>query len=185
MLLVNCWFFLIVRADQTNSPIAYAETKPVDGYFIGVTDEFGKTNTLSHQRLCFAVLTETHNNAPVFFPGQPEYAYQVQLIDSNGIAVPKTDLGKKAGSKFMEFNTAALHKTEIRTQGAMALKKTEGPGLFLIFRPEDLFQIEKSGNYTLSIRFQIIVFPQIGPHRQDRTNLLIRFPALKYSITKS
>ena len=59
------------------------------------------------------------------------------------------------------------------------------PNLFT-FRPSDLFEMSKPGNYTLKIHLQIIAFlPRTGPNRGEYTNnLMSRFPPLDYPLVK-
>jgi hypothetical protein len=184
---MNLW------ADQTNRELAFVETKVVDGFFIGVTDEDGFTNTTPDRRLCFTIWAVTNATTHVVFPTQPEYAYQVDLFDNNGVAISKTELGKKAGTKFLDFgpNSFVLRSTGpdsqkhgIKAQMTIATEKTLPYEMFNMFRPSDFFDIKKSGNYTLQIRFQIIAFPRTGPNRGDHTSDLIRFPVLNYSFIK-
>lgn len=191
-----------LKADQDHSNIDFVETKIVDGFLIGVTDEFGQTNSNPDRRLCFSIWT-TNEVTPtqrvrVIFPNQPENAYQVELFDTNGIPVPKTETGKKVGTKFFDFNTISFliratgpggysgpgGESGVKAQGAGVTKRAWEPRgqMLLIFRPSDLFDIEKPGRYTLRIRFQIIVFPRTGPQGTHYKTELIRFPPLDYPL---
>lgn len=177
--MMNLW------AHQTNDDLSYVETKSVDGFSIGVTDYYGLTNTPTDRRLCFTVWTTNriwHNNPThVIIPTEPEYAYQVELLDTNGIAVAKTELGKTVGSKFMDFNlTPSI--SGIHTQMIGANRRGNASTLLIIFCPKDYFEITKPGNYTLRIRFQILAFQDTGPNRGDYTNVLTRFPPLNYPL---
>lgn len=173
-------------AGQTNDGNFYMETKIVDGFSIGVTDYYGLTNTPTDRKLCFTVWTTnrfwaTNRLISVIFPTQPEYAYQVEMFDTNGIAVPRTELGKQVGSKFLDYNpTSSKH---INIERMLVDRKDHGSTLFVLFCPTDFFKITKPGSYTLRIRFQILAFPDTGPNRGDYTNVLVRFPPLNYPLT--
>jgi hypothetical protein len=159
------------------------ETEVVDGFFIAVTGENLTNNTSPNDLLVFLTWS---TNAPTSFvvPAEPEYAYQVELLDSNGVAVQKTELGKKIGEKFFDFSFSAAEKGVkiIHMHASKVGDMTSAP---LLFRPKDLFKIEKPGNYKLLIRFQILTFPRTGPGRGEYTNDLIRFPVLVYPLVKT
>jgi len=169
------------------------ETKIVDGFFMGVSDLYGYTNTSPDRDLAFSIWTTNKiwatNNTRVTFPTKPEFAWQVELFDTNGVAVPKTAAGKNAGTKFLDFGlkTAVVRSTlgpEPNAQHWVAMEKSMSRGGLLLFRPSDFFKIEKPGKYTLRIRFQILTFPRTGPTSGDYTNNLIRFPPLDYTLVK-
>lgn len=188
----------ILQADQEHPSIDFVETKVVDGFFMGVTDEFGHTNTSPDRRLCFSIWTTNRTettNSPlhVAFPVQPEYAYRVELFDATGIAIPTTDAGKRVGIKFLDFDTNSFvlkgtgpdsaHGVEAQT--IFADRKVWPYEMLIMFSPSHLFKIEKPGKYTLRLRFQILAFPQIGPNRQLGNIDLIRFPPLDYPLVKA
>src|SRR2546425_981835 len=102
-----------LNARDDGSDIQFVETAVVDGFRIGLTDEFGHTNSSPDHRLCFSIWT-TNRSARVAFPTQPEYAYAVELFDTNGIALPRTSLGKRAGSRFLDFGlTSPKHGIKV------------------------------------------------------------------------
>ena len=196
ILFITAFGFLTLNAWAEQPPPCAdegVETKIVDGFFIGVSDRYGYTNTSPDRDLAFSIWTTNKiwatNTTRVTFPTKPEFAWQVELFDTNGVAVPKTAAGKKAGTKFLDFGlkTAVLRATfgpEPNAQRWVAMEKTMSRGGLLLFRPSDLFKIEKPGNYTLKIRFQILTFPRTGPNPGEHTNDLIRFPPLDYPLVK-
>jgi hypothetical protein len=170
------------KPDPMNAmDIERIETKVVDGFLIGVTGSYLTTNTSPDELLVFVPWT-TNGSAWFVVPVEPEYAYQVELLDTNGVAVPKTELGKKVGTKFLDFEAS---KNEVKIKRLRADKKGKAVAMPILFRPSDLFQIDKPGIYTLRIRFQILTFPRTGPNRRDYTNDLIRFPPLDYPLVKT
>jgi hypothetical protein len=123
-------------------------------------------------------------------PTKPEYAYQIELFDTNGVAVPKTAAGKKMGTKFLDFDqksavirsTAGPEPNAMRTMVMEIVGGERSPSPFTL-RPSDLFEITKPGNYTLRMRFQIVAFPS-GGLNHGYTNSLISFPPLDYPLVK-
>lgn len=196
-IVVLTFFTLNLWADQF-PPAAYqeVETKIVDGFFMTVADCYGYTNTSPDRPLCFSVWTTNKvwatNNTRVITPVKPEYAYQVELFDTNGVAVPKTVAGKEAGTKFLDFSlkTAKVRVTggpEPNAMRTVVIEKvgTERSPNVLMFRPSDLFKFEKPGHYTLKIRLQILAFPRTGPNPGEYTTDLIRFPPLVYPLVRN
>jgi hypothetical protein len=106
---------LNLRADDKYHELSYVETKIIYGFSVGVTDEYGQTNTPPDRHLCFTIWTTnkvwfTNNIDTAVFPTQPEYAYQVDLFDTNGVAMPKTELGEKVGSNFLDFDSTPSNR---------------------------------------------------------------------------
>lgn len=161
------------------------ETKVVDGFCIGLTgrDKEGRcsTNNTSPDHELFFIPWTTDGSAWFAVPIEPEYAYQVELFDTNGAAMPRTEQGQKVGTKFFDF-TSSAPKEGIGTKRLRADRKGQPVGMPLLFRPSDLFKVDEPGNYKLQVRFQILTFPRTGPNREDYTNHLIRFPSLEYPL---
>jgi hypothetical protein len=172
---------LVARGEEAYRKTAFVETKVIDSFSIGVRDQNGFTNSAPDQYLSFAIWC-TNGPARLAIPPQPEYAYTVELFDTNGIAVTKTEMGKNIGKKFHDFDESAL-KTHVKIN-AEAVKKSELAAWWLMFRPSDMFEVAKPGNYTLHIRFQILAHVRTGPNRGDYVKRLIRFPALDYPLVQ-
>lgn len=180
---IIAFFVVNLCADQNDkepfSEPFFIESGVVAGFFIAAHDEMRSDLTTFDQRLYYGVWTATNGPRNLFVPKQPEYAYQVELLDANGVHMPKTELGKKVGIHFLALNPS---KVETKLQRLTAYEKKDNLfGSNLLFRPNDLFVIDKPGTYTLEIRFQFI--EHLGT-RGDYTNHLIRFPSLKYPIIK-
>ena len=105
--------------DATN--IERIETRIVDGFLIGVTGSYLTTNTSPDEALVFVPWT-TSSSVWFVIPAEPEYAYQVELLDTNGMVMPKTELGKKVGTKFLDFD-ASPSKKGIKIKHLRAEKK--------------------------------------------------------------
>jgi hypothetical protein len=184
------------RKESDFMPLEAIETKVVDSYLIGVVGSpagqaCSTNNTSTDDPLVYVIWT-TGTPAWVAYPAEPEYAYQVELLDTNGVAMRKTELGKKFGTEFYDFGP----RTKVRR--CPTAKKGEAvpmnylfshpEGLSVPFHPEspsNIFTITNAGRYTLRIRFQIMTFPRTGPKRSDYTNKLVRFPPLDYPVFKA
>jgi hypothetical protein len=183
-----------VQADENHPKIQFVETKVVDGYFIGVTDELGSTNTPINRRLCFSIWTTNRmwvtNDYSVVFPTQPESAFQLELLDTNGVIVPKTEAGKKVGTRFQDFNAGSFvlkatgpgPRNGIKSQKTLVAEKVWPYEILILFRPSDLFRIERHGSYTLRIRFQIVALAGAASPNTNNAGQLIRFPPLDYPL---
>jgi hypothetical protein len=95
-------------------------------------------------------------------PTALEYIYQLELLDTNGVALPKTELGKKIGENFSDLEPSFANDKGFKLAIERAVEE-QGIGarnLFFPYRPtdyhgqspyspNDLFEIKKPGNYTL------------------------------------
>jgi hypothetical protein len=153
------------------------------GFCVGVAGWPNTTNTTADDWLNFLPWTTNNNTVWIAVPAEPEYAYKIELLDTNGLSVSKTPRGKKAGGKFDDFDAhPSKHGIQVKRLTAHRMDgPTESPRLF---RAADMFEIEKPGRYILRVQFQILVFPRTGAGRGAYTNELIRFPPLEYPIIK-
>ena len=139
-------------ASQTNKilKINAVKTKVIDGYYIGLLgmDSYSTNNTSPDDKIL--VFTWTTNKPTwVTVPVESEYAYQIELLDSKGVPVPKTRLGKIVGSRFYEFNSASSKKG-VATKQLFVKPIGEQAGAPLLFYPhktKDFFKINKPGDY--------------------------------------
>jgi hypothetical protein len=171
------------------------KTKTIDGLYIGITgSKFSTNDTPTNDKLNFGIWrTATNNQAIVYIPTALEYIYQLELIDTNGVALPKTELGKKIGVKFLDLEPSFAIDNGFKLARERAMDEPSWGGRYLFFptragyggqatySPEDLFEIKRSGNYMLRIHFQIIARTGLG---QDETAHVVRFPALDYRLVK-
>ena len=156
----------------------------IDGFCVGFDGQHGTNNTTIDDWLVFLPWTTNNHTVWISVPVEPEYAYRIELLDTNGLTVPKTARGKRAGSRFDDFD-AHPSKRGIAIKHLAAHKMdgvTDSP---MLFRAADMFKIEKPGLYRLHIQFQILVFPRTGVGRGAYTNELIRFPPLDYPLIKA
>ena len=159
----------------------FVQTKVIEGLSIGVTDQAGFTNTAIDKRLYWTVFNAGTNFVPTRLPILPGDAYQIDMFDAEGNAVPKSELGKKVGTKFLDFEASSL-KQDAQTQLVYPRNRKDHFLQFYLFRPSDLFMVEKPGTYTLRMRFQLFIFAGTPGHLTPR---LIRFPPLDCRLVKS
>jgi hypothetical protein len=167
-----------------------------DGCYFGVAgianSGLSTNNTPIDADLIIGLWTTKTNIYSVYFPYAPEYAYQVELFDTNGVAMPKTDYGKRFGTKYFQLDTnfsnhdAKLHLDMAQHEpgfGGHCLffqtKPTQGAGY--IYTANDLFVINNPGRYRLQIRVQMIVRTGNG---LNETAHIVRFPTLNYPLVK-
>lgn len=184
-------------AQEIQPQAVFVEGRITNGFFIGITDEYGKTNSSADGKLNFSIWSTNQNwtniLARVVIPEEPEYAYQAYLYDTNGIAVDKTDAGKKVGVKFQDFNAKSFYirssgppvKEGVRSQAIIPRSKSSPYEMLALFRPADLFEIKHSGRYTLRIYFQFLAFRRAGTTSGGFTNVLIRPPPIDYPIIQN
>jgi hypothetical protein len=196
-------FFTICLGLFLNTP-AHAQdfeltkTKAMDGFYISVfSSNFTTNNTAVNDKLNFCIWrTITNNQAIVYMPTALEYVYQLDLLDTNGVALPKTELGKRIGVKFWDLEPSFANNTGFKLSREHTTESGTGIGaqwLFFptksgfggqpIYSPNDLFEIKQPGNYTLRIRFQIIVASSMAD--VYKTAHIVRFPPLDYPLVKS
>jgi hypothetical protein len=172
-------------------------TKTIEGIYIGVfSSNVTTNNTPPDNKLNFCIWqTTTNNQEIVYMPTAPEYVYQLELLDTNGIALPKTELCKNIGVKYWDFapsfakdsgfKLAEEHIVNGQGIGARYLFFPHRSGYFNgepFYSPNDLFEIKNPGNYTLRIRFQFIVASETNVYK---TAHIVRFPPLIYPLVKS
>jgi hypothetical protein len=194
MLLITC-SPVQVRAD---SPYLFTDSGTADNicariYYL----TRGSTNLSATEKINLCFLTKTNEGtAPIVYFPKPEYFCNAQLLNSNGIVVPKTSMGERYGSKFLNLNAYswdAVSKRGRNTGGdrygmfggsdkpEMTILHTnvaEGHDLPSV---QELFKISDSGNYKLSLHFQ--VFKRIG-NGTNHTFKVVRIPPIEIPIVK-
>ena len=185
-------FFNVVSQAQD---IETVKTTTVEGLFVRVSSENGTTNNTSvNDKLTFCVWRMTTNNpVTLYMPTAVEYVYQIELLDTNGFALPKKKLAEKIGKEFSDLKPSFANDTGFKLKIQHITPSLGGEYLFFphkpgyyngepFYSPNDLFEIKQPGNYTLRIQFQFVL--RTG-HDHDKTAHVIRFPALDYPLVKS
>jgi hypothetical protein len=150
-------------------------------------------------------LTDLTSNRTIFAVYQPEISYgcRSELFDANGVAVPKTELGKTEGSFFADLDPeVGLKESRVKFEQRRAFTYgyTGGGAVNLVYngneikahmnhfdygfarcsdqhRPLDHFCISNAGEYRLKLTYQ--VFELVG----DSVLKLVRFPTMEGKIT--
>jgi hypothetical protein len=198
---VSCFLFIAVfdlspklSFGQTAETPPFLRSQSIETFFFclaGSTSNGVTTNGITpDEELIYSIRTTaaTNDQSMVWVPAEPEYRYQVELLDVNGASVSKTDLGRKVGTKFFDFDVDAPIKG-IKRQLTLsdAIERVDKGEVFHVmslFRPAEYFKIEKPGIYTLRVRLQVYVLLRKGTKNQDYKPLLIRFSAVDYPVIK-
>jgi hypothetical protein len=176
----------------------FVRTKAIEDLYVRVfsTHDTDTTNNTSvDSKLAFCVWeanTNKNNEVTVYMPTTLEYVYQVELLDTNGAALPKKKLAEKIGVKFLDLKPSFTNDTGFELTRVHITPSLGGPYLFFphkpgyyngepFYSPNDLFEIKQSGNYTLRIQFQFIVATNSNIHK---TAHVVRFPPLDYPLVK-
>jgi hypothetical protein len=152
----------VARTTAQGQELELFRTKAIDGVYIGVASSGFTTNeTPVDNALVFGVWrTTTNYHNTVYIPAEPEYAFRVELFDTNGVAMPKTELGRRVGTKFMDldttFSNAGPRLAIVRpadepgyTGQYLFFPQKSGYGGGPFYSPSDLFEIKSPGRYTL------------------------------------
>ena len=169
------------KARAADESLQFIETNIEKGLFAGVTDEFGSTNTPTTRRLCVSFWTTTNGVRRVAIPTQQQYAFKVEMVGKNGIAVGKTAPGKQAGIRFDAFDGNAFDRG-IKLQRFHVDARDLPSQLVPLFRPSDLFVAEEPGDYLLQIHLQILALPKQSQNSTNSECQLIRFREVRYPI---
>lgn len=149
----------------------------------------GKTNLDSESKIFLGILEKTNETiAPIIYFPKMTYFCEMQLINSNGVVLPKSVAGKKYGQKFSElkkYSWEAVNKKGHNTGGSdkpdMAIvhtNSTRGPDLPSV---QKLFKLEKPGEYKLLLRFQVFKMIQTST---NYTFKLIHIPQVEIPVVK-
>jgi len=163
----------------------------------------GSNKFFATEELAFGFLyTGTNNTTLYFFPGgsrrdkqgytsrETQYACKLEMIDEKGVALCKKPIALKMESYFMnETNwhypedVQRLRKGKDLTPyflGASRDGAVGGGSLRVAYAPDELFDIPKKGNYTMTLTFQVM------KKRSEYNSplILITLPPLKIPVIK-
>jgi hypothetical protein len=172
---------------QTNN---FKDSEAAENLVVRIDVVGGSTNLSADKKITFGLLEKTNEaNALIVYLPKMQYFCEMQLLDSNGIAMPKTSTGEKYGDQFSSlkiYSWESVNKRGHNTGGSdrpdMTLsdtKVTEGRDLPPV---QELFKIKTAGNYKLSLQFQ--VFKRIG-NGTNHTFEIVRLPAVEIPVMKS
>lgn len=135
--------------------------------------------------------SSTSGEAEMNYPDR-SYGIKLGMFDAFGKQVPKTKLGESFGVKFDQLHNyqdvisqpkmgySSTHIGSVLAQGPYdETAPVSGP---VLPAPNELFQIEKPGDYTLEIQMQMFLI-----HKDTNvwTRELIRFSPIRIHVTKS
>lgn len=111
-----------------------------------------------------------------------KYGLRIKMIDSEGNEVPKTALGERCGSKFDSLRLITDSNVGRTTAQGSYKDNPHGETIFLR-KPDELFQMDKPGIYTLEIQMQMFRYvPSYDP--VERSKDLFRFSPIKIKVEK-
>jgi hypothetical protein len=126
----------------------------------------------STEMLLFGLSTVTNADTVIAWAKEPEYLCRAELTDAAGHSVGKKKMGRLYGSKYADFKTS---------QGNL-VRQHIGPGSepsWNLFRPSDLFEITRPGNYNLRLYFQVV---KVETSSVTNPAKIVKFPALSIPV---
>jgi hypothetical protein len=150
-------------------------------------DEHGGLD--ANEPISYELRASLTNKAEFIFLPEDRYFCRAELVDSNGIVIPKTTTGKQFGSLFdnLDANPKYLRDrgplnvflnatNEVTTRRLKWLnRKATGP---ILLRPVDLFDMTNSGEYKMKLQFQFLEWTtNIDPH-------VTKLPVVEVTVIK-
>ncbi len=130
-------------------------------------------------RLVWMTFCDTGKVVMLSYP-DTRYGMKIKMIDSGGKEIPKTARGERFGSKFDSLRL--ITDSKVGNTDALGNPYPKGNPLFLP-KPEELFQMDKPGVYTLEIQMQM--FRYVASYDPvERSKTLFRFSPVKIKVEK-
>ena len=112
-----------------------------------------------------------------------KYGLRIKMTDSEGNEVPKTALGKRCGSKFDSLRLITDSKVGSTATTEGSFKDNPNGETIFLRKPDEFFQMDKPGIYTLEIQMQMFRYvPSYDPVERSKT--LFRFSPVKIQVEK-
>jgi hypothetical protein len=155
------------------------QTQTSNGLELVLFTENGNPKLKSDERILYTF--QSSNQWMLFIP-KSEYFCEARLVSSNGTQILKTRLGESLGKDFFRLNDysrdsvrrASSHPKEL---DRLRVNGTNGAGGNIWYRPNDLFQINRPGFYTLELRLQVF-----GKQANASSYTRERFPVVKIPL---
>jgi hypothetical protein len=143
----------------------------------------------ANEPISYELRASLTNTAEFIFLPEDRYFCRAELVDSNGIVIPKTKIGKQFGSLFdnLEANPKYLRDrgplnvflnatNEVTTRRLKWLNhEAIGP---ILLRPVDLFDMTNAGQYKMKLDFQFLEWTtNTAPH-------VIQLPVVEVTVIK-
>jgi hypothetical protein len=193
--------FVFVLAAGTNaeslSDYQVIRSKPTDDLILEIW--LPKTNVVipSSFSVRYDWLTSTNNQMKVYML-KDEYFCYAQMFDSSGNAMLLRSSFTNLGKQFFELtypsneqpsseieNLIRAKPAHVKQQSAkvefVIATQDVGGGAFF-YNIEDVFQMQKSGQYKVRLQFQ--VYERIYKGGQNFTYKLVRFDPVEFNVTK-
>lgn len=155
---------LLVMASAAHLASATGFSEKTNGVYLAI-ESWGKNSRplgritnepfLSSNELSFSAFCDSGKVELQYSPDPAQFV-KIKMIDENGDEIPKTELGKKFGSKLDD----ELRPWKGRSVGTLlawgSYKENRGQGMAKpLPPPEALFEISEPGIYTMEIQFQM------------------------------
>jgi hypothetical protein len=175
--------------EQNAKPPIVIAPEAVDGISAAIWLLDGSSKLPSNKPLVYAFGLMESNPPVRLLVLKQEYFCRVTLVDSEGVAVKKSQLGERLGSRFSEvaeysrdllvINHKDVPKLASAFPGFGGAQNLRVDGRTKV-TPDDLFLIKEKGNYSLQIQFQ--TFRTSSDDTNPRPRLL--FPPITVPVEK-
>lgn len=183
---------LALNVTLSLSTLAAGISAATDGVYIVVSAIPTNGVVWSNSALGFRPFCDI-GEADIEFALDPAYSTRINLTDSNGNEVSKTESGSRFGTKFDDykrysqgrpypFDISSESFTNNLGMGGARPFSDYPVGPLVSLTPADLFNIKKPGTYTLKIQMQAFLI-----HRDSNTwnPQFIRFSPIKLKVVKT
>lgn len=167
----------------------FSETN--SGVYVAISGSSTNESIMFNDSLAWHPYCSKASNEVEFNYPDNSYAIKIALLDVFGKQVPKTKLGEGFGVKFDQLHSyqdivqppkmgySSSHIGSILAQGSHNNSDpVSGP---LLPAPNELFQIEEPGSYTLEIQMQMFL---IHKNTNQWSRELIRFSPVKIKVIR-
>jgi hypothetical protein len=128
------------------------------------------------------------------YPIDPAYGIKLNMIGPDGKSIPKTDLGKRFGSKFTDFHSVTDTRLyPVEAWGTFRDNPTMGGAKFFPgyaiggsmpeISAKDLFDMNETGQYILEVQMQMARFDSKSTNVWSRE--VFCFPNVRIRVEKS
>jgi len=189
-LVYTCVVIVSIAQSSFSQTNQFIDSATADNLFVRIYFQGGKSNLDAESKIIFGILEKTNETvAPIIYFPKTAYFCEMQLIESNGAALSKSYIGEKYGKQFSElrnYSWDTVNKRGQNTGGSdkpdMAIvhtNRTSGPDFPSV---QELFKIEKIGEYKLSLQFQ--VFKMIRSEKNYYFKI-VQIPKVEIPICKT
>jgi hypothetical protein len=170
------------QAANRLDPDRFTRTTSVTSNLVATIEILNATPTPSDM-IIYGFKTAGTNDTQVYLPPPGQHFCRVAMFDDKGQPLSKTQLATKLDAVFLA-RTYVLRAREFREKygwkqlsPCVASPQSEGGIAYNFFKPEQLFDIKKPGNYTLTLEFQVL-----KPAKSLMT--VVTFPPIEVPIVK-